>query len=827
MSFTPGRLPPALLVLALAFAPLPAAAAPQEERPAQEEKPAQEKPVQEEKPARSGPDPVRFELPMPAERGGGTVTGTAGDLEFERDRYVVLSGGVEAMYQDVEIAADRVEVDLEAGVLTAEGGVIVDQGPRRLSGATLSWNLETKTGSLTQATGHVAPDYYFTGAEVAKIGDDLYSVTDGVFTSCSGDATPDWSFRLGRATVRVEGYARVHHAAMKVKKAPILYSPYVLWPVKSERTSGLLVPNIGYSQRRGSFLGLGYFQTLGRSYDTTVFLDGYSEGYVGLGDEFRYRPTAGTEGVFRGYAIDDQEQGEVRWKLELDHESDDLPWGLRGVAQVRRTSDFDFFRDFERDFDRASRRFELSRAFVSGSWGPHLLNVEVSDQETFFAGQDNAVDRRLPEIDYSLRSTKLGRTPLALQMESSVGYLSVDRSATYDARYGRVHFEPQLSLPLNPAPWLSLELFGGERLTWYGDSLDDTGRGFTGDSLTRSAPFAGAGLIGPSFARLYTRKGGGEPARPAAEQTDPAAREPAGAEPGQREPSEREPSEQDPREEVASGLVAAGHDPAGESPVDHEAGERPDAGEAPRPRGFGKFLHVIEPRFTYQWQGAFDDQAHVPRFDGTDGFASGNLGTLSLINRLKAKPRDEAAGGGARDVATLTLSRRYSFDRDEPLERDPQAGSSQFGPYLASLRVNPSEVLILEASASYSGLFGRLTSSSLSTDLRLDRARVGVRWNRSVAAATGTTLSDQYRFSAGLDVVPDRLRIQAWVDYDAERSMLQEHRYFLDYISQCYSVHLEYRDYQPGTDLRERDYRLSFTLKNVGSFLDLTGRFDR
>jgi len=810
----------ALALLLIAAAP---AAAQEEGQEGQEGTAVAPEARGETPPPRSGPDPVRFELPVPAERGGGTVTGTAGDLEFVRDDYVVLSGGVEAKYQDVEFEADRVEVDLATSVLTAEGRVIVDQGPRRLSGSTLTWLLETKTGTLTEAAGHVAPDYFFEGAEVAKIAEDVYTVTDGTFTSCTGDQVPDWSFRLGRATVEVEGYARVHHATMRVKKVPLLYSPYVLWPVKTERTSGMLVPNVGYSQRRGAYLGLAYYHVLGRSYDSTTFFDGYGEGYAGIGEEFRYRPTAGTEGAFRGYAIDDQEQDEWRWKLELDHESNDLPWGLRGVASVRKTSDFDFFRDFERDFDRAARRFELSRAFVSGSWGPHLLNVEVSDQETFFSGQPNAVDRRLPEIDYTLRSTRIGRTPLALQIESSVGYLSVDRSPGYDSRYGRVHAVPELSLPINPVPWLSLELFAGERFTWYGDSLDDSGQAFTGEGLTRSGPFAGAGLIGPSFARLFTRRGGGAAAPPAEEASEQSAETEGAPDPEEDGPGEDGPDaavEQpldavlDPLQEGMDGAVLAEETVTGPAaaPVDREDGG-----------GFGKFLHVIEPRFVYRWQDAYEDQRLVPRFDSVDGFASGNVGTISLINRLKAKPRNEALG--SRDVATLEISRSYSFDEDEPLE-GAAAGSNQFGPYLASLRVNPSQALILEARATYSGLFSRLTSTSLSTDLRLDRGRLGVRWNTNVAGPTGETLSDQYRFSGGLEVVPGRLLLQAWVDYDAERSMLQEHRYFLDYNSQCWSVHLEYRDYSPGTDLRERDYRLSFTLKNVGSFIDLTGRFD-
>ena len=56
---------------------------------------------------------------------------------------------------------------------------------------------------------------------------------------------------------------------------------------------------------------------------------------------------------------------------------------MRGVIDSTEYSDFQFFQDFERDFDRNSRRFEESQAFVTGNWGTHLVNLQVSDRETF------------------------------------------------------------------------------------------------------------------------------------------------------------------------------------------------------------------------------------------------------------------------------------------------------------------------------------------------------------------------------------------------------------------------------------------------------------
>src|SRR5688572_6640644 len=210
------------------------------------------------------PDQIEFNLKFPEDEGGGSASGSAGDLEYVRDNYAVLIGSVKIKYQDVDLQADRAEIDLLTKIVTAKGNVIVDQGPRRMAGETLEYDLDTKTGSLTNATAHVAQDYFFEGKELAKISETQYTVKDGTFTSCSQE-TPDWSFRLSDAVVEVDGYARVHNASMRAKKLPIFYTPYILWPVKSDRTSGLLIPNIGYSDRRGASVGLAYFQTLGRS----------------------------------------------------------------------------------------------------------------------------------------------------------------------------------------------------------------------------------------------------------------------------------------------------------------------------------------------------------------------------------------------------------------------------------------------------------------------------------------------------------------------------------------------------------------------------------
>jgi len=704
------------------------------------------------------PGAVTFELPFPEEKGSGSASGWAGSMRFQRDDLAVLADGVEVRYQDIQIRADLIEVDLTTKVVEAFGNVVLDQGPRRLAGATLSFDLEAKTGSITNASAYVDPDFYFAGTKITKTGENSYSVEDGVFTSCEGDS-PAWSFTLGRADIEVDGYARVRHAAMKVKRAPVLYLPYMLWPVKPDRTSGFLVPNIGYSNRRGAYLGLAYYQVLGQSYDTTFFLDLYSKDYVGVGNEIRYQPTEGTKGEIQAYTLRDPVTDDWEWKLNLDHRTTDLPFGMRGVLKVEEYSDFDFFRDFERSVDRNTKRRLESRGFASGSWGPHSLNILVNNQETFFTGREDVTLQRLPEVEYLLRSIPIGNLPLRFEMDSSLNYLGVDRGELLDSTYARADLAPQLTLPLKVAPWLSVSLGAGYRWTYYGDSIGtnaDSQQTFSGESVTRSFPFASAGVVGPAFSRIFEKKGG----------------------------------------------------------------------------RYEKLKHVFEPRFTYSFLGDVDERDEIPLFDEIDRFGGANIGRVALINRILAKPRPkegQEGGVGAREVLSWEISQRYSFDSDVELQRgdtDTGVEGSQASPISNLVRFNPSERTNMTARLDYNTAFSRLTSTSLSGSLGLGKSTLALSWRTSWNAVTGDKRSDQVRIGGGFNLLPAsfaarRLKLTADVVYDIEKSMIQQQRFLIDYASKCYSYRLEWRETEFG-DEREQDIRFSLTLKNVGTFLDLT-----
>ena len=708
----------------------------------------QDEPEEEPEEEPEPPDRITFDVPFSEDRGGGVARGSAGALEYVTQDFVIATGGVELAYQAYKFQAERVELDLKTKKLVALGHVVMDEGPRRMSGQRLEFDLESKTGTLFEGEAFVDPDLYFSGSEIEKISEDVYLVKDGMITSCSEDQIPDWSFKLGKGRIKVNGFARITNARLRMKRLPILFSPYMAFPTNQSRKSGLLLPNIGFNSTRGSILGLAYYQTLGPSYDATLYTDLYGKDFFGVGTEIRYAPAAGTEGFFNGYAIQDTNTNEWRWKARLLHTSEGLPAGLRAVVKVNEFSDFEFFRDFERSFNQISLRKIQSTGFLTGNWGSQSFNLMLQNLETFIRNGVVVEQQQLPEIEYKLRSTQLGKLPVYLSLNSSAHYFSIKRSDTLEETYGRADIAPLFTVPLSFAPWMSISATIGGRATFYQDSLTETGDSFSGESLTRVFSTAKALIVGPSMSKIYDKKIG----------------------------------------------------------------------------RFGKFKHIVEPRFSYLFIDDFDDQDLVPLFDEIDTLRKRKIGAVSLVNRVLAKPADEESPEGTREILSFELTQAFSLNDDQPFERADDGTETRTGPILGRLRFTNGRRMNLESRFEYSTFLSGLRSASLSGGIDTRRHSAALTWfsrfDPDDTVNPTRTTSHQARLSARIQIVPSHLNLSSHINYDLLAGLLQQQRHLVTYTSQCWTAIFEYTDLR-SVSRRQREYRFSIALKNIGSFIDL------
>jgi LPS-assembly protein len=410
-------------------------------------------------------------------------------------------GEVHVLYQDIEIHCDEVDYDRATGDLVARGNVIVDRGPSRFTAEELRFNLLTKTGVFLNATAHIDPMYSLTGQSIEKLDETHYRLDHATFTTCATDGRPPWSFSIRSALIEEEGLGRFKSVAMKVQGVPVFYLPYMVWPVKQERSPGLLMPRFGYSNRRGFNIGLPLYVPIGRSYDTTIFADYYSNGLLGFGNIWRWAPVGGARGEINMYAIWDREGEQTEWKVFGKHEQEDF-LGFNLLAQVETLSDMDFWQDFDRTFDANTRRDLYSFAYLTQSFGPYALNLRADYRQTFLTTTE-VVLSQLPEIELRSGSTPLFNTPIYLNLISSLSYLRADRGGGFSGSYGRADLFPALSYTLPGPPWLSVTPRLGGRATYYTQRLTDDRRGFVDEPIERIYATGGVDIVGPSFSKVF------------------------------------------------------------------------------------------------------------------------------------------------------------------------------------------------------------------------------------------------------------------------------------------------------------------------------------
>jgi hypothetical protein len=201
----------------------------------------------------------------------------------------------------------------------------------------------------------------------------------------------------------------------------------------------------------------------------------------------------------------------------------------------------------------------------------------------------------------------------------------------------------------------------------------------------------------------------------------------------------------------------------------------------------------------------------------------------SLTQRILAKPKGENTS--AREI--MSLSVRQTASLSEPFDRTSTfKGNNKFTPLSVAAHINPYQSISLDASATFGNVSHQLDQASLSANVMGPKSSYLALTYFTTLLAPGQSSGNtsQLRVSTQAPLWRDRLKGSVQFNFDAERNELIEQRYILGANASCYSVALEYRDFQVfrGTGFdRNRDFQLSVSLKNVGTFVDLRGSLDR
>ncbi len=346
----------------------------------------------------------------------------ANEVTFNhRTRIITLRGSVIVVQEDARLEADEVFLDTEDNSGEASGNARFYHGKDRLTGDSITFHMDTREGVVINGQLFLEKQHFYVkGRRIEKVGESTYLIDRGSFTTCDG-TPPDWSFHGRKVDITLGGYAKAEEVTFRVRDVPILYVPYLIYPVKTERQTGFLIPRPGHSSRDGLMLDVPFFWAISRSADATFTPRYFSRRGLGLGAEFRkvFSPVSRGE-VAIDYLNDTTREDEEdyglfrrtqrhRWRVSG---WSDLEKGkpLSAFLRLNLVSDRDFLQEFGTGKDESLPYLE-SRGEIQWKMDRTAINSRFHYFQDLTAPDDRATFQALPEVEILTMSGPL-RGPL-------------------------------------------------------------------------------------------------------------------------------------------------------------------------------------------------------------------------------------------------------------------------------------------------------------------------------------------------------------------------------------------------------------------------------
>ncbi|RIJ47750.1 LPS-assembly protein LptD [Maribellus luteus] len=228
---------------------------------------------------------------------------------------VFLYNNAKVTYQQIELTAYYIELDLETKEIYAEGVIdstgemaqkpIFKQGSEEYESETMRYNFDTEKAFITRVVSQQGEGYIHSD-RTKKIGKDVFITEKAKYTTCDADH-PHFYLQLSKAKVISNKKIITGPAHMVLEDFPIYFPflPFGYFPNSPTYSSGILIPTYGEENNRGFFLrDGGYYWAASQYFDLAVQADIYSKGSWGARAKTSYRQRYKFSGNFSfDYAI--------------------------------------------------------------------------------------------------------------------------------------------------------------------------------------------------------------------------------------------------------------------------------------------------------------------------------------------------------------------------------------------------------------------------------------------------------------------------------------------------------------------------------------------
>ena len=210
----------------------------------------------------------------------------------DEDGIFIAKGNVEIERINDLVKADEAKYNADTGLLYTEGNVKYLSEDLTLYAEEGGYNSQNDTVNFS-STQYFFPEQKKPGkgkAEEIFIDDDgIIYLTPSSYTTCALN-NPDWELSSSKTILyREDDRGHAYNMFLKYKGVPILYSPFVSFPLSRERHSGFLLPSVGSSGESGSVVSTPYYFNIAENLDLTIKPTNFSGRGLMMEGELRYK----------------------------------------------------------------------------------------------------------------------------------------------------------------------------------------------------------------------------------------------------------------------------------------------------------------------------------------------------------------------------------------------------------------------------------------------------------------------------------------------------------------------------------------------------------
>ena len=339
---------------------------------------------------------------------------------------IEAKGSVQLKREVMTLKADEVRINRETNEMEAKGKVSLDDPNWKVKSAeSMQFNIEKETGEFQKGEMFIEQNHVtMAGQKLQKFSGQTYHIDNGFFTTClcESGATP-WRISADEVDLTREGTGIIRQGYFYIYDVPVLYIPYGLIPLQSERQTGFLFPQVGQSNQNGFRYLQPFYWAISKSTDATFSFNVETKTRLGVLADFRTKIDRISDFQFLPSFFNEL------WRKNADADIVDktiadphIPlhrWGVVGTHRYTTENDWLTYSDFaaygdtlftrelvdrfdlppQREREIQVSRFGQSRFGAFKNWGDTYFNGDLRFYQDFIQF-DKTTLQRTPEVSF-------------------------------------------------------------------------------------------------------------------------------------------------------------------------------------------------------------------------------------------------------------------------------------------------------------------------------------------------------------------------------------------------------------------------------------------